>query len=97
MSCYVDAFNPNASSKRWRYRGACHLACDTSAELDAAARCLQLRPEWKQDTGKPTEHFDLTRGMRETALTRCGAREVNRAGFVAIITRKRGNQERSIR
>lgn len=92
MSCYVDHFNPKARSKNWRYPGASHLVCDTSAELDALAVKMGLRPEWKQSPGAPTEHFDLTRRMRAEAV-RLGAKEVSIRDLAHMIIRKTGQRE----
>jgi len=54
----------------------CHLVADTSAELEAFARRLGLRPSWVQHKGTWSEHYDLTVGKRRQAVA-LGAVEIS--------------------
>lgn len=63
--------------------GCCHMWTDEStAELIAFAGRLGLKTGWLQDTGLPSEHFDLTVGRRARAV-RLGAVEATSRDWVA--------------
>jgi len=42
--------------------------CDTHDELWNARWYLALKPEWVQDLGKATEHYDLTPNKHKRAV-----------------------------
>lgn len=71
MAVYVD-------KARWPYRGKlyCHMIADSDDELERFARCLGLRPEWKDK-----EHYDLAPSKRRTAL-KLGAVELAARPFI---------------
>ena len=55
----------------------CHMMADTTEELDAMAERIGMKKAWRQHTGKPSEHYDLTAGRRAAAV-KAGAVEVTR-------------------
>lgn len=70
MTVYVDDADIPADvdnggrviSSRW-----VHMMADTVEELDAMARRIGLRPQWRQDK-RSGVHYDLTSGRRRAAL-----------------------------
>lgn len=53
----------------------CHMIADTTEELDAMARNIGVQLKWRQYSGEPKEHFDISLAMRAKAVT-FGAREI---------------------
>lgn len=73
MTIYVDRMNRKAIGKTF----TAHMMSDTGTqELDAMARKIGLKTAWRQKSGLPTEHYDLTEPKRQLAL-RYGAVEVS--------------------
>lgn len=68
MAVYVDELFKTRPNKVWPFKSACHMTADSHDELVAFARSLRLRVEWIQHEGRPTEHFDLSAGMRHRAV-----------------------------
>jgi hypothetical protein len=84
---YVSGLVRTQRCRRWPYDQAAYLWADTSAELDAIARRLGLRPEWMHaDYDAP--HYDLTAGKRAQAM-RFGAREADRRDLAALRAARR--------
>lgn len=79
MSVYVDPlFDTTAlRSAKWRFTESCHMTADTHAELMWFAGMLGLSPSWLQHPGRPSEHFDLTKGKRWQAIA-LGAIEITK-------------------
>jgi hypothetical protein len=71
--------------------GWCHLIADSDSELEAVARKLHLRPEWKHG-----DHYDLRPRKRAQAV-RLGAKEVSSTEIVEVRMRLRGDAEEDIR
>lgn len=71
MAVYVDPIRTHATVKgqaaRWGKQW-CHMFGDTTAELDAMAVRVGLRTSYRQHSGKPLEHYDLTPPKRELAV-----------------------------
>ncbi|WP_104656567.1 DUF4031 domain-containing protein [Ralstonia insidiosa] len=65
-----------------------HMVADSKAELIAMALDIGVHPRHIQKEGTPHEHFDICKSKRAEAVRR-GAVEVDRAGLVAVIKRKR--------
>lgn len=89
MSCYVDDTTTRLPSPAWPFHTSCHMTADTTAELVACARRLGLKDAWIQHAGRPTEHYDLTAGMRRKALAIGVIAENWRAAAMRIKTRER--------
>jgi hypothetical protein len=53
----------------------CRMIADTHEELEAAARALAIKPEWRLDTGKPGERYEIRLSTRKQAF-KLGARMV---------------------
>lgn len=51
----------------------CHMMADTREELDAMADRLGLRRQWRQHSGRPTEHYDLRGAAKREAAIAAGA------------------------
>lgn len=72
MGIYVD-------EPKWLFRGQlyCHMIADTDDELEAMARRLGLRHDWRQEPkrGQAMAHYDLAPSKRALAV-QCGAQEV---------------------
>src|SRR4051812_15801609 len=68
MAIYVDDMQRAATvgdlSRRWS-----HLIADSPEELRQFARALGLSARWIQKPGTFREHFDVTDGMRDRALS----------------------------
>jgi hypothetical protein len=68
MATYVDDMQRNATvqglTRRWN-----HLIADDSVELRKFAKRLGLSQSWIQKPGTFREHFDVTEGMREKAIS----------------------------
>lgn len=82
---FIPASVPNGGrtvTSRW-----CHLTADTTEELDAFATSIGLRVAWRQSTGTPTEHYDVTSGRRAAAV-RAGAIEIEWREGAAMTRRK---------
>lgn len=65
----------------------CHMAADTSAELHAMAERIGMKPEWVQNPGTQTEHYDLVPTRRDLAV-RYGAVELGVKEFVRRMREK---------
>ena len=83
MTCYVD-------NARIPYRGMLmsHLIADSPEELEAMARELGLRPEWRQHPDTDAEHYDISDSKRQQALRR-GVKGVTSRELVRILRRRR--------
>jgi len=67
MAVYVDQMADCNPNPRWRWKQACHMYADSTAELHAFAINIGLKRCWFQDHhGLP--HYDLTCGMRVRAV-----------------------------
>lgn len=79
MSVYVDPLfdTTNLRSSKWRYTQSCHMTADCHGELMQMAGWLALSPAWLQHPGRPSEHFDLTKGKRWQAIA-LGAIEITK-------------------
>lgn len=80
MAVYVDDMRLPAKVGRIRGRWS-HLMADSTAELDAFAARLGMRTAWRQHSGTPREHYDVTDTVRALAL---------RLGAVPITYRQSG-------
>ena len=67
----------------------CHMLADTTEELLSMADRIGVARKWLQKAGQAEEHFDIAKSKRALAVQH-GAVEVDRAGIVAVIRRKRG-------
>ena len=92
MTIYVDNLNLRAAVKngskthtsRW-----CHLMTDSSdAELVAFAKRIGLKPQWLQDPGTFTSHFDVTETKRRAAVE-AGAIEISWRDLGALLECRR--------
>lgn len=95
MTIYVDNLNLRASvkngSKTHRSRW-CHLMTDGSdQELIDFAKRIGLKPEWLQDAGTFTSHFDVTEPKRRAAV-RAGATEISWRDLGALLECRRLGQ-----
>lgn len=95
MTIYVDNLNLKASVKngnrthnsRW-----CHLMSDVDdAELVAFAKRIGLKPEWLQDPGTFTSHFDVTEPKRRAAVA-AGAVEISWHDLGALLEARRNGK-----
>lgn len=86
MTVYVDDMDEPATvgrlTRRW-----CHLVADSSAELAEFGAALGLASRWLQDAGTPSEHFDVTVGMRQRALA-FGAVPVTTRELATVLRRR---------
>jgi len=87
VTVYVDNMRRPAKVGRFTANWS-HLFADTSAELAAFARRLQLRPAWLQHGGTHREHYDVTDSVRRRALA-LGARAITYPTDVAAIVSAR--------
>jgi hypothetical protein len=80
MSVYVDHAFAVGDWGRWS--GGGHLQADTLDELHAFAARIGMRREWFQTKpGRPeNDHYDLTRALREHAVSLGAMPEDRRAG-----------------
>jgi hypothetical protein len=90
MSCYVDPLFKTIEKPSWPFKRACHLVCDSHAELLSLAGRLRLRMDWIQNEGGIFEHFDLTDNMRNIAVKRLGVKAINHREMANVWERKRG-------
>ena len=67
MTVYVDDLRRRARVGRTVARWS-HLVADHPDELAAFAARLGLKPEWLQDQGEPSEHYDVTDSIRAEAI-----------------------------
>lgn len=63
MPVYVDK-----PDKPYRNMMMCHMIADTQAELLAMAAILGLDRRWIQDAGTYSEHFDIAKTKRTSAV-----------------------------
>ena len=83
MSVYVGpAIWPKGRMKM------CHMMADTTEELMNMARHLNLKPEWIQNPGGPSEHFDVGKAKRRMAI-KFGAEPVSDKWLVVNLVRRR--------
>lgn len=85
MSVYVDEIRhvwPKLPG--WRYEHACHMLADTERELEAMARKLKLRQNWRHG-----DHYDLTANKRRQAVA-AGALELSAREMVHVRRRLEG-------
>ncbi|MFS2103615.1 DUF4031 domain-containing protein [Ralstonia sp. Ralssp135] len=68
-----------------------HMVADTDDELHAMADKIGVARRWHQKAGTVHSHYDICKAKRAQAV-RCGAIEVDRAGLVAVIKRKRAQE-----
>lgn len=66
----------------------CHMVADSTEELLAMADTIGVARRWIQSAGTPKEHFDIALSKRALAVL-AGAIEVDKAGLVAVLRRKR--------
>ena len=80
MSVYVDHAFAVGDWGRWS--GGGHLQADTVEELHVFAGRIGMRGEWFQTKpGRPeNDHYDLTRALRERAISLGALPEDRRAG-----------------
>lgn len=76
-----------------RYGASCHMMSDVigeegQKELIAFAVRIGLKPNWLQNKGTETEHFDLFGSRIERAL-KAGAVQIDRNRLVEIVRSKR--------
>lgn len=71
MSVYVD----NARNPYGRML-MCHMIADTTDELHAMARRIEVNPQWIQKAGTYQEHFDICLTKRAHAVW-YGAKEIS--------------------
>lgn len=74
MACYVDEVRDhngvdNPATRKYGHAWS-HLVADSREELDALARAIGLRPAYRQHSGLPLEHYDLTPRKRELAIAK---------------------------
>jgi len=67
----------------WRYPTVCHMMADTDLELEAMAKRLRLRKDWRHG-----DHYDLTENKRRAVVAK-GAIEVTEYEMVKMRQRKR--------
>jgi hypothetical protein len=65
----------------------CHMMATTTEELDAMALAIGMRTAWRQHTGRPTEHYDVTMSKRALAV-KAGAVEITWGEGAAITWHK---------
>lgn len=82
MSVYVD--DMEAALGRMVM---CHMMADTTEELLAMAKKIQLQPHWIQRAGTAYEHFDITKSKRTLAV-QYGAIEIGRKELVTKMKSK---------
>lgn len=91
MTVYVDPLIQYPTSVKtpvtFRGKPSCHMVADSREELVEFAVRIGLRPQWLQDEGKRTEHFDLTPRKRQLAVAN-GAVSINLSQLVEIMRRK---------
>jgi hypothetical protein len=80
MSVYVDHAFAVGDWGRWS--GGGHLQADSHDELHAFATRIGMRREWFQTKpGRPeNDHYDLTRALRERAISLGAVPEDRRVG-----------------
>ncbi len=86
MPVYVDEPREYPKAKL-RCKTWSHMVANTSDELEAMARLVDLQPEWIQNPGTPREHYDLVPTKRAKAI-RKGAIPVSSRKIAEIITAK---------
>ena len=68
-----------------------HMVADTDDELHAMADRIGGARRWHQKPGTPHSHYDICKAKRAQAVAH-GAVEIDRAGLVAVIKRKRAKE-----
>lgn len=88
MAVYVDplftAVSRDPQAKRVGARHDhqwCHLWADTDVELEAMARTVGMRPEWRQVSRSGFVHYDLVPTRRAAAI-RAGAVEMSLSAWL---------------
>jgi hypothetical protein len=85
VTVYVDDLSSSQMQGHDRW---CHMLADTHEELTVMAARLKLRPEWIQNKGSTTEHYDLTASVRKRAVN-FGAREITSTEVAGILEGKK--------
>ena len=83
MSVYVDSMRA-----QYGRMVMCHMLADTTEELLAMADRIGVARRWIQDSGEPTEHFDIALSKRALAV-RAGAIEVEPRRVAEILRARR--------
>ena len=68
-----------------------HMVADTDDELHAMADRIGVARRWHQKPGTPHSHYDICKAKRAQDVAH-GAVEIDRAGLVAVIKRKRAKE-----
>lgn len=95
MTVYVDnAYITAAVNYRGRKLKSkwCHLTADTTEELDAFAKKIGLKVQWRQHSGTWKEHYDLTEARRVKAV-KAGAVEISWKQQVKFLQQKKINSQ----
>ena len=88
MTVYVDNMRRRAQLLG-RPANWSHLLADTTEELEAFARRLNLNPSWIQHAGTRREHYDVTDTVRSKAI-QLGAEPITYPhGTAEVLHRKR--------
>jgi hypothetical protein len=83
MGVYVDS-----EFIRFGRMKMCHMVADTEEELEHMAIQLGLNLMWWQYKGTPKSHFDVSKSVREKAIS-LGVSVIDRKEIVEIIRNKR--------
>lgn len=83
MSVYVDS-----EFIQFGRMKMCHMVADTEEELEEMAIKLGLNLSWWQYKGTPKSHFDVSKSVRQKAIS-LGVEVIDRHKLVEIIRRKR--------
>ncbi len=81
MTVYVDNLRPRPWVCNPAYH--CHMMAESDSELEAMARRLSLKPEWKHG-----DHYDLTAAKRHQAVE-VGAVQVTARDLVRLRRERR--------
>lgn len=92
MAVYVDDMYKTNLGQYQRMKMS-HMLADTREELMAMAKALNLKMEWLQKRGTPSEHFDISLLKRQMAI-RLGAQEVSMKFIVRKIQEKKLNERK---
>lgn len=69
------------------------MMADTTEELLAAAAALGLKPEWIQNKGQATEHFDVCQSKATQAVLKLGAVHMDAKDMIRQIVWPRRKQK----
>ena len=87
MSVYIDS-----EFIKFGRMKMCHMVADTEQELEDMAIQLGLKLSWWQYKGTPKSHFDVSKSIRQKAIS-LGAIPVEREQFVIIIRQKKDKHD----